>query len=224
MIGTGVLAAAVLLAGVAAPYGRYSASGWGPLIPARLAWLVRATQEIWSLAVPVVWLAFFATDSQLQRVSSPANLALLGAFLVHYIHRDLIYPFRIVPGRPTPLVVWASAAFFCIFNGYLQTRYLLCDAPGGPLGPRHALGLALWAAGFAINLQSDSLLIRQRRAKRAKDGGYSIPHGGLFGLVSCANYFGEVVEWAGWALAGASLPAAAFALFTAANLVPRCAG
>lgn len=105
-----------------------------------------------------------------------------------------------------------------------QTRYLLCDAPGGPLGPRHALGLALWAAGFAINLQSDSLLIHQRRAKRAKDGGYSIPHGGLFGLVSCANYFGEVVEWAGWALAGASLPAAAFALFTAANLVPRCAG
>lgn len=66
------------------------------------------TQEIWSLAVPVVWLAFFATDSQLQRVSSPANLALLGAFLVHYIHRDLIYPFRIVPGEWLGRWVWLT--------------------------------------------------------------------------------------------------------------------
>ena len=58
--------------------------------------------------MPVVWLAFFATDSQLQRVSSPANLALLGAFLVHYIHRDLIYPFRIVPGEWLGRWVWLT--------------------------------------------------------------------------------------------------------------------
>lgn len=51
--------------------------------------------------------------------------------------------------------------------------------------------------------------------------GYKIPRGGLFELVSAANYFGEIVEWSGWALASASLPAAAFALFTFANLAPR---
>jgi hypothetical protein len=40
--------------------------------------------------------------------------------------------------------------------------------------------------------------------------------------VSAANYFGEIVEWAGWALAAAgALPPLAFALFTLANIGPR---
>jgi len=39
--------------------------------------------------------------------------------------------------------------------------------------------------------------------------------------VASPNYFGEIVEWTGWALATWSLPGLAFALFTMANLVPR---
>ena len=51
--------------------------------------------------------------------------------------------------------------------------------------------------------------------------GYKIPRGGLFEWVSAANYAGEIFEWAGWALAAGSLPAAAFAWFTFCNLAPR---
>ena len=51
--------------------------------------------------------------------------------------------------------------------------------------------------------------------------GYSIPRGGAFEAVSGANYFGEIVEWAGFAVAAWSLPAAAFAFFTFCNLAPR---
>ena len=51
--------------------------------------------------------------------------------------------------------------------------------------------------------------------------GYKIPRGGAFAYVSAANYFGEIVEWVGWALVVGSLPAAAFALFTFCNLAPR---
>lgn len=51
--------------------------------------------------------------------------------------------------------------------------------------------------------------------------GYKIPHGGLFELVSAANYFAEIIEWSGYALLTWSLPGAAFAFFTLSNLVPR---
>jgi len=39
--------------------------------------------------------------------------------------------------------------------------------------------------------------------------------------VSGANFFGEIVEWTGWAIAGASLPAVAFAVFSFCNIGPR---
>ena len=43
----------------------------------------------------------------------------------------------------------------------------------------------------------------------------------MFEYVSGANFFGEIVEWAGFALAAGSWPAAAFALFTFFNTAPR---
>jgi protein-S-isoprenylcysteine O-methyltransferase Ste14 len=48
-----------------------------------------------------------------------------------------------------------------------------------------------------------------------------VPQGGLYRWVSSPNYLGEIVQWAGWALATWSLPGVAFAVWTAANLVPR---
>ena len=49
----------------------------------------------------------------------------------------------------------------------------------------------------------------------------TISGGGMFRLVSMPNYLGELVEWIGWAIATWSLAGLGFALFTAANLVPR---
>jgi hypothetical protein len=80
------------------------------------------------------------------------------------------------------------------------------------------LGAGAWALGWAVNLHSDALL---RGLRRPGETGYRIPVGGAFKYVSAANYFGEIVEWAGFALAARSLPAAAFAAFTFANLGPR---
>jgi len=39
--------------------------------------------------------------------------------------------------------------------------------------------------------------------------------------ISCPNYFGEIIEWFGWAIATWSLAGLAFAIFTFSNLVPR---
>lgn len=46
--------------------------------------------------------------------------------------------------------------------------------------------------------------------------------GGLFDYVSGANFFGEIVEWTGFAIASnCQLPAVAFAVFTVLNVGPR---
>ncbi len=60
-----------------------------------------------------------------------------------------------------------------------------------------------------------------RRPRSPGETGYRIPRGFLFEKISCPNYLGEVVEWTGWALAAWSLPGLSFAVWTAANLLPR---
>lgn len=50
---------------------------------------------------------------------------------------------------------------------------------------------------------------------------YKIPYGGLFKYVSCANYFGEILEWFGFFLALQTYTSFLFLLGTMANLVPR---
>ena len=50
---------------------------------------------------------------------------------------------------------------------------------------------------------------------------YSIPEGGMFEYVSCANYFGEIIEWTGFAIASGSWAGTAFAVYTFCNLAPR---
>lgn len=45
--------------------------------------------------------------------------------------------------------------------------------------------------------------------------------GGLFQYVSGANYFGEIVEWFGYAVATWSLPTLSFAVFSLSFIGPR---
>ena len=76
----------------------------------------------------------------------------------------------------------------------------------------------LFVAGCAINRQSDFTL---RRLRENGEAGYSIPYGGFYRWVSSPNYFGEIIQWFGWALATWSLAGLMFAVWTAANLAPR---
>ncbi|KAE8597616.1 hypothetical protein XENTR_v10016533 [Xenopus tropicalis] len=193
------------------PYGRYADSAFGPPVPVRLAWFV---QEVPSLSVS---LFFYLRQTEF----SIANQVLMGAFICHYTQRTLIFPFLIRGGKPTPFASFALAFIFCCYNGYLQSSYLCSHAAYASdwiHDPRFITGIMLFFCGMFINIYSDRIL---RNLRKPGEMGYKIPKGGLFDYVSGANFFGEIVEWSGFALAGWSLPAAAFAIFTAFVLTSR---
>ena len=198
---------------VTAPYGRHLRAGWGPLLPTRLGWII---MEAPALLLVALGLALGSRPLDTYSV-------LLGAmFLGHYVNRTLIFPLRLPrASRPMPLSIVLSAVFFNLVNGSLQGLWLGELAPS-PVTlrltePRIALGVALFLAGAAINLQSDAILRRLRR----DSSDYRVPQGGLFRYVSCPNYSGEIVEWTGFALVMGALPGLAFLAWTLANLVPR---
>ena len=67
-------------------------------------------------------------------------------------------------------------------------------------------------------MQSDSILINLRKPGET---GYKIPQGGMFSHVSCPNHMGEIIEWTGFGIMMWALPGVSFAIWTAANLIPR---
>lgn len=203
---------AVLLV-VTAPYGRHARAGWGPTLPGRLGWILMESPA-------VVWFAAVYLAGAHRAEAAP--LAFLALWLVHYLHRALVYPFRLRPGgRRMPAAVAALGFGFNLWNGWLNASWI--SGPGArPAAwlsdPRFLAGAALFAAGLLANLDADRRLLALRRPG---EEGYRIPSGGLYRWVSCPNYLGEMAEWCGWALATWSLPGLAFAVWTVANLAPR---
>lgn len=203
---------AVVLMKVTAPYGRHGGAKAGPTVPAPVGWFL---MELPALAVyPLVVLLGAGPRSAV-------GAALLAMWLLHYGNRDLVHPWRIRAGSPLPVVILASGMFFNVLNGLVLGLGLSTwGAPGvGEVAdPRFWAGLVVFLGGFALNVHSDAVL---RRLRAGGNGGYRIPRDGAFRWVSSPNYLGEMVEWAGFALASWSLAGAAFAIWTAANLLPR---
>ena len=217
LAGSLLTAAAVFVAlfFISAPYGRYARRGWGPRVPTWLGWLLMESVSA------VVMLVMFVTDG------APRTLTLWVFLLMweaHYIHRAFIYPFGLRDkGKPMPAVVTLMGGVFNLGNAYLNGRYLF-DLSGGRYrvdwlaSPQFMIGFFLFIAGFIINRHADAILHGLRKEGELD---YRIPYGGMYRYISCPNYFGEIVEWTGWAVATWSLPGLAFALWTFANLAPR---
>lgn len=199
---------------ISAPYGRHTRKGWGPQINSTFGWVIMEIP-----AVIVVALFFLASE----RSPALGIVLLWGLWNLHYINRSLIFPFRRRGGeKPMPLMIALFAFLFNLINGYLQGGWLFHFGPNYDAAwlsdPRFLIGCAVFLTGFVINQHSDHVLFNLRKPGET---GYRIPHGGLYRVVSAPNYFGEILEWVGWAIATWSLPGLAFAIWTAANLVPR---
>lgn len=213
-----VIAAITLVAlfRVTVPFGKFTTREWGARITNRIGWFV---MELPALAVfPAVVIATGAVrgDTFLSII--------LGMWVIHYFHRTVIYPFRIrLRAQSFPIAVVAMGFFYNViagsFLGYYYTQFYVQQPFSSLLLGRMAIGLAIFASGFLINIYHDSLLINLRRNTR--ENTYSIPTGGLFSKISAPNLFGEVTEWVGFAILAWSLPALSVVLWTGANLIPR---
>lgn len=207
------IATVLALLRVRAPYGRHAREGWGPTIPARVGWIVMEMPAVAWFA----WLYFRGAHAY-----ELVPLVLLTVWQVHYVHRTLIFPFRLSPGsKRMPVFVALLAFLFQTLNGYINARWIseFGRYPDAWLSdPRFIGGIAVFVVGLAINLHADTVLIRLRKPGET---GYKIPRGGMYRFITCPNYFGEILEWCGWALMTWSLPGLAFALYTAANVGPR---
>ncbi len=197
-----------------APYGRHAHDKWGPSISNRLGWTI---MEVVSLAVFVVLFLSGPTEK------TAPMWVFFALWAAHYINRSLIFPWRThTAGKTIPIAIVGSAIAFNLVNASLNGLYLGWSGavypPDWLTDPRFLIGLAIFLAGAGINLWSDNKLIGLRA-----DGstGYTIPRGGLFNVVSCPNLMGEIIQWSGFALMCWNLPALSFAVWTAANLIPR---
>lgn len=199
---------------ITAPYGRHARGGWGPMLSGTAGWLLMETP-----AVATITVCFF-----LGRTPHHATeIAFLLIWQAHYCHRTFVYPFRRMgSAKPMPLVVPLMGVAFNVLNGYLNGRYLFTFGPVRDAtwfaDPRFIVGTFVFFAGMAINVHSDEILLHLRKPG---EKGYVIPRGGMYRWITSPNYFGEMVEWAGFALLTWSPAALAFAVYTAANLGPR---
>lgn len=204
----------VTLLFIRAPYGRHLRPGWGLLIANMYGWMIMESPGA------LVFLACFIRGEAVKTLPLVIFFVLWEA---HYVHRAFIYPLTIRDGRKKmPVVVILMGFCFNLGNAYVNGYYLF-NRGGGYTEAwlqdlRFIVGVALFLAGFVVNRWADTVL---RALRKPGESGYRIPFGGLFRLISCPNYLGEIVEWTGWALMTWSLPGLAFAIWTFANLAPR---
>jgi hypothetical protein len=208
-----------LLIKVKAPYGRHSTGSWGPMIDNRTGWILM------ELPALVLFSALYLSGAT---GVSGITWIFFSLWVIHYVNRVFIFPLRTrTKGKKMPVLIMLLAMFFNLINAFINGYWLGYMAGSRGQGaydahwisdPRFIVGVTLFITGFIINQVADNHLIKLRE-KKGK--GYFIPTHWLYRRVSCPNFGGELMEWTGFAVMTWSLPGLSFAIWTAANLIPR---
>jgi 3-oxo-5-alpha-steroid 4-dehydrogenase 1 len=217
----------IALQWIEAPYGMAYRKGWGPTLNNRVGWVV--------MEAP----AFVAMAAALLLAPRPSLVAIYIAvlYLIHYFRRSFIFPYRMRGNSRMPIAIAAMGAVFNVVNVYLIAGWIFYIAPTGyyqpvieffsgnfgiamqsPMPIAMIVGTAIFFIGMAINIKADYIV---RHLRKPGESGHKIPYGGMFRYVSCASYFGEIVEWVGFAILSWSVAGVVFVVWTCANLVPR---
>ena len=202
---------------VDAGYGKFYQPKWGPSVGNRLGWMLMEAPVF--VAMLLLW--WFS-----DRRTDGVRLVFLLLFEAHYFHRSFIFPLQIRGRSRMPLSIILMGVLFNTLNALMQGGWIFyLSAPDRyPLSwltsPAFLVGTAIFLFGMAVNIRSDSII---RHLRAPGDTAHYLPKGGMFHYVTSANYFGEFIEWTGFAILTWSWSGAVFALWTFANLAPRAA-
>ncbi|MDL2296820.1 DUF1295 domain-containing protein [Bacteroidales bacterium OttesenSCG-928-B11] len=210
----------IVLQFITVGYGMTSNNRWGMSINSRLGWVI--------MELPVFILMTVLYAYSIHQQIKPFNIVTCIIFLLfqaHYIERTFVFPSLMRSTSKMPISVIALGIVFNSCNAYMQGGWLFYFSPADayPIywlySPQFIIGTLLFIAGMTINIHSDEIIRKLRKDKN--DTNYYIPRGGLFKYVNSANYFGEILEWIGFAVLCWSAAGWVFVFWTLANILPR---
>jgi 3-oxo-5-alpha-steroid 4-dehydrogenase 1 len=200
---------------ISAGYGMMYNSKWGPTLNNRLGWVLMEAPSF--ICMLLLWILS-------PRAADPAPAVMASLFLLHYFQRSFIFPLLIRGKSRMPFAIILMGILFNVVNCYMIGGWIFYVAPAlmypasWLCSPLFILGTLFFFAGMAINLRADYII---RHLRKPGDTRHYIPRGGMYRYVTSANYFGELTEWAGFAILTWSLGGLAFLIWTFANLAPR---
>lgn len=200
---------------VDAGYGKFYDKKWGPAVNNKLGWVLMESPVFFAMLL--LWLLS-------DRRTNMVRLAFLFLFELHYFHRSFVFPFRLRGNSVMPLSIIVMGMTFNVLNALMQGGWIFYVSPidyypaNWLTTPRFIIGFLIFIYGMYVNIQSDDII---RNLRKDGDTKHYLPKQGMFRYVTSANYFGEVVEWVGFAILTWSWAGAVFALWTFANLAPR---
>lgn len=202
---------------VDAGYGKFYDKKWGPSVNNKLGWMLMESPVF--IAMLVLWLCS-------DRRNDMVRMAFLFLFELHYFQRSFVFPLRLRGRSMMPLSIIVIGLVFNVLNAMMQGGWIFYVSPDDYYpadwltSPKFIGGFIVFIIGMYINIQSDEII---RNLRKNGDTKHYLPTDGMFRYVTSANYFGEFVEWVGFAILTCSWSGAVFALWTFANLGPRAA-
>lgn len=196
-------------------YGMMLNKSWGKTISNRWAWMFMEAPVFLSMC-------FFFICSPRKTQLVPIIFFLL--FQMHYFQRAFIFPWLIKGRGQMPLSIMSMGIVFNLINSFMQGEWIFYLSPEDMYtvhwlaSAPFVAGTLIFLAGFVINLYADYII---RHLRQDGETRHYLPQKGLFKYVTSANYFGEIIEWMGFAVLTWSLSGFVFFLWTCANLVPR---
>ncbi|KAI3625483.1 hypothetical protein CBS9595_000844 [Malassezia furfur] len=172
------------------------------------------------LLAPQVW-GYFGRPFQM---SSLQEITLI-LVLIHFIKRELetIFVHRFSNATMPLFNIFKNSAHYWLLSGVLLAVGVYSPYHGAKAVRRTysddpkflTFMVALWTLAELGNLHSHLIL---RWLRPAGTRVRKIPYGGLFGLVSCPNYFFEVLAWAVITVMTTSAAALLFTIVSAAQM------